>query len=131
MISSVTKRSPTYAILLRLDDCVLRRLLEANDLARDQITHFFAKQGFVRRNHDLYFGDQTVDAVQCVLTAQRLAATFNWVVSAIKEIRMLRIEEDCDLTGAFVDIDTQSHSRSVMAWLDPANSPHPLNARVY
>ena len=53
----------------------------------------------------LYFGDDTVDAVRCVRAVQKLAAKYPWFKPAVRDIRMLRIEENNDLTLALDDDD--------------------------
>jgi virulence-associated protein VapD len=53
-----------------------------------------------------YFGDETVDAARCVTVVQRLANRFPWFRPAVRDIRMLRIEENNDLTAA-LDLDAE------------------------
>lgn len=50
----------------------------------------------------LYFGDETMNAVKCVLAVQALAKKFTWFSTCIKDIRMLRIEENSDLLPAII-----------------------------
>lgn len=45
----------------------------------------------------VFFGDNTVNSVKCVLAVQEVTKQFSWFPASIKDIRMLRIEEDCDL----------------------------------
>jgi virulence-associated protein VapD len=52
-----------------------------------------------------YFGDDTVDAVRCVTVVQRLAAKYNWFTASVRDIRMLRIEENNDLRSALTAED--------------------------
>ena len=57
--------------------------------------HFRWQQGSV------YFGDpEKVNAVSCVLAAMDLAKTFDWFTPCVKDIRMLRIEEQNNLMDA-------------------------------
>jgi virulence-associated protein VapD len=44
-----------------------------------------------------YFGDPSIDAVRCVRTVQRLAKKYSWFTPSVRDIRMLRIEENNDL----------------------------------
>lgn len=56
------------------------------------------KNGFEWKQGSVYFGDDTVDAVTCVLTIQKLSKKYTWFSTCIKDVRMLRIEENNDLT---------------------------------
>lgn len=51
----------------------------------------------------MYVGDQTVDAVQCILTVQKMAKTLPWFAPSVRDLRMLRIEENNDLKAALLD----------------------------
>jgi virulence-associated protein VapD len=64
----------------------IRKFMEAN--------HFKWQQGSV------YFGDETINAVNCVLIIQKLSKTYPWFVACVKDVRMLRIEENNDLLPA-------------------------------
>ena len=54
----------------------------------------------VRSKPAVYFGGKNVDAVTCVLAAQELAARYDWFTPSVRDIRMLRIEENNDLMPA-------------------------------
>lgn len=56
--------------------------------------------GFDWQQGSVYFGGQTVDAVSCVLAVQELSARFDWFGPSIRDIRMLRIEDNNDLMPA-------------------------------
>jgi virulence-associated protein VapD len=56
--------------------------------------------GFARQRGSVYFGDDTVDAVRCVLAVQELASRYDWFSPAVSDIRMLRIEDNNDLKPA-------------------------------
>jgi virulence-associated protein VapD len=58
------------------------------------------KYGFTRQQGSVYFGDETVDAVRCVLAVQNLSRSFVWFTAAVRDIRMLRIEDNNDLMPA-------------------------------
>jgi virulence-associated protein VapD len=58
--------------------------------------------GFDWQQGSVYFGGQSVNAMVCVLAAQELARRFAWFVSSVRDIRMLRIEENNDLMPAVV-----------------------------
>ncbi len=61
---------------------------------------FLAERGFGWQQGSTYFGDENVDAVGCVLTIQELTSSFDWFSASVRDIRMLRIEENNDLMPA-------------------------------
>jgi virulence-associated protein VapD len=56
--------------------------------------------GFGRQRGSVHFGDDTVDAVTCVLAVQALARAYVWFSPSVRDIRMLRIEDNNDLMPA-------------------------------
>jgi virulence-associated protein VapD len=59
------------------------------------------KHNFKWQQGSVYFGDlDKVNAVTCVLAVMDLARTYPWFAPSVKDIRMLRIEEQNDLMGA-------------------------------
>jgi virulence-associated protein VapD len=65
------------------------------DIKKTLIEH-----GFSWQQGSVYFGNNKVTAVTCVLAAQDLSKTYPWFKSCVKDIRMLRIEELNDLSAA-------------------------------
>jgi len=57
-------------------------------------------EGFAGGKAGLLRGTGRVTAVTCVLTAQRLARELPWFSHCVRDIRMLRIEENNDLSPA-------------------------------
>lgn len=68
--------------------------------AYNDIAKTLRQYGFTRQQGSVYFGDDTVDAVRCVLATQALARSYVWFSSAVRDIRMLRIEDNNDLMPA-------------------------------
>ncbi|MCE1169655.1 MAG: virulence factor [Sphingobacteriia bacterium] len=56
--------------------------------------------GFDWQQGSVYFGGDKVDAVTCVLAVQELTARYDWFAPSVRDIRMLRIEENNDLMPA-------------------------------
>jgi virulence-associated protein VapD len=56
--------------------------------------------GFDHQQGSVYFGTADVTAVSCVLAVQDLASTLPWFSASVRDIRMLRIEENNDLSEA-------------------------------
>lgn len=59
-----------------------------------------SEYAFAWQQGSVYFGDDTVDAVDCVLAVQDLSSRFAWFEPSVRDIRMLRIDEDNDLGPA-------------------------------
>ncbi|HID8535626.1 TPA: virulence factor [Stenotrophomonas maltophilia] len=62
-----------------------------------KVLHTF---GFSWQQGSVYFGDQSVTAVSCVLAAQAVSKAYPWFKPSVRDIRMLRIEEFNDLAPA-------------------------------
>lgn len=58
--------------------------------------------GFTWQQGSTYFGTDDVDAVTCVLAAQDLSNRLPWFASSIRDIRMLKIEDNNDLMPAII-----------------------------
>jgi virulence-associated protein VapD len=69
------------------------------------VRNYLTRRGFEWKQGSTYFGDDTVDAVRCVTVVQRLAAKYNWFTASVRDIRMLRIEENNDLRSALTAED--------------------------
>ena len=68
--------------------------------AYHDIGRFLQERGFGRQQGSVYFGDDTVDVVRCQLAVQELTLAFEWFGPAVRDVRMLRIEENNDLRPA-------------------------------
>ena len=60
---------------------------------------FLPRWAFDWQQGSVYFG-QEINAVQCVLAAQKLSQSLPWFKACVRDIRMLRIEELNDLMPA-------------------------------
>ena len=91
-----------FAIAFDLDTTVLRQSYHNDSwqIAYNDVGAALRKYGFERTQGSVYFGDDSVDAVKCVLAVQRLTADFAWFAPSVKDIRMLRIEDNNDLMPA-------------------------------
>ena len=58
------------------------------------------RHSFDRQQGSVYFGDDKVDPVRCVLAIQDVVKECPWFRSAVRDVRMLRIEENNDLMPA-------------------------------
>ena len=98
-----------YAIVFDFDTDTLEQLYPNNSWrnAYTDIRNYLTPRGFEWKQGSTYFGDDTVDAVRCVRLVQKLAKKYPWFTPAVRDIRMLRIEENNDLTLALRDEDDE------------------------
>lgn len=92
-----------YAIAFDMDTEALKQNYHAdsyNNAYYDIRKLLTEKHGFAWQQGSVYFGGPKVNAVSCVLAAMDVAATFSWFAPSVRDIRMLRIEEQNDLMDA-------------------------------
>jgi virulence-associated protein VapD len=92
-----------FAILLDFDIGLLEQLYPDGQWqkAYADVRLFLTARGFQWKQGGLYIGaPMKIDAVQCVLAVQKLAAKHPWFRPSLRDLRMLRIEENSDLTAA-------------------------------
>lgn len=73
--------------------------------AYTDVRNYLTARGFEWKKDSIYFGNDEIDAARCVRVVQKLAAKYNWFTPSVKDIRMLRIEENNDLLAALQDDD--------------------------
>lgn len=91
-----------YAITFDMDTARMEELYDGPSWKNG-----YAAIGKVLRDHgfdwtqgSVYFGDETVNAVTCVLAIQDVTKTLDWFGPSVRDVRMLRIEELNDLGPA-------------------------------
>ncbi|MBV1703742.1 MAG: virulence factor [Hyphomicrobiales bacterium] len=91
-----------YAIVFDFDTEILRSSYGGASWnnAYTDVRNYLTSRGFEWRQGSAYFGDDSVDAVKCVRVVQRMARRFTWFTPSVRDIRMLRIEENNDLKSA-------------------------------
>jgi virulence-associated protein VapD len=90
-----------YAIAFDMDIEALRANYgEPYNNAYLEIRRVLQRHGFAWQQGSVYFGGEAVSAVTCVLAAQDLARSLPWFAAAVRDIRMLQIEELNDLMPA-------------------------------
>ena len=96
-----------YAIVFDFDTDLLAQLYPNNSWrnASSDVRNYLTSRGFEWQQGSTYFGDDSIDAVRCVRVVQRLAKKYQWFQPALRDIRMLRIEENNDLASALIDED--------------------------
>jgi virulence-associated protein VapD len=99
-----------YAIAFDLDQATLTQSYGAAACtnAYGDIKKLLNRYGFTRQQGSVYFGDNAeVDAIQCVLAVQELAKNYTWFPVSVRDIRMLRIEDNNDLMPAIDAVTEQ------------------------
>jgi len=93
-----------YAIAFDLDTESLRahyNIDSYNNAYADIRKILTTEHHFKRHQGSVYFGDPLeVNAVSCVLAIMDVARTFPWFEPSVRDVRMLRIEEQNDLMDA-------------------------------
>lgn len=91
-----------YAITFDLDTQTLEQSYGGSSWRNGttDIRNTLKKHGFNWQQGSVYFGDETVTAVTCVLAAQDLTRRHPWFKAAVRDMRMLRIEENNELSPA-------------------------------
>jgi len=92
-----------YAIVFDFDTGMLEQLYPNQHWrnAYTDVRTYLTERGFEWKQGSTYFGDPNmIDAVRCVTTVQKLAAKYPWFTPSVRDIRMLRIEENNDLMAA-------------------------------
>lgn len=94
-----TKR--VYAIAFDLDTKIAEQLCgDSWKGCYEKIGRVLAEHGFSMQQGSLYFGTPDSDAVTCIMAVQDLDRRFGWFGRAVRDLRMLRIDEDNDLRPA-------------------------------
>ena len=90
-----------YAVAFDMDIESLRASYgDPYNNAYSDIRRVLSEYGFEWTQGSVSFGDETVNAVTCVLAARALAKRLPWFAASVRDIRMLRIEEYNNLMPA-------------------------------
>lgn len=91
-----------YAIVFDLDTTTLEQTYPnpSRRNAYQEIRRVLEERGFEWQQGSTYFGTEHITAVDCVLAAQELKRQYAWFQPSVRDIRMLRIEENNDLGPA-------------------------------
>lgn len=91
-----------YAISFGLDTKVLQESYPNASWqnAYADVGRFLRERGFDRQQGSVYFGDDSIDVVPCQTAVQELTIEYDWFAPSVRDIRMLRIEDNNDLRPA-------------------------------
>jgi virulence-associated protein VapD len=97
-----------YAIAFDMDTDSMRKLYgkPSWESGYGEIRDVLVRHGFSKQQGSVYFGDRgRVKAVSCVVAVQDLARELPWFSASVRDIRMLRIEEEDDLGVALEKVE--------------------------
>jgi virulence-associated protein VapD len=88
-----------YAVTFEIDTNCLNNEYhtQSSNNAYKDIRVFMEKNNFKWQQGSVYFGDETINAVSCVITIQKLSKKYSWFAVCVKDVRMLKIQENNDL----------------------------------
>lgn len=91
-----------YAITFDMDTQSLQEFYPAVSYqnAYADIGRVLSAFGFTRQQGSVYFGNPETDPVTCILAVQELTTKYPWFSVSVRDIRMLRIEDNNDLRPA-------------------------------
>lgn len=96
-----SKGGRMYAIAFDMDIEALKNAYgDPYNNAYSEIKRVLQQHGFNWQQGSVYFGDERINAVTCVLAALQLSQELPWFAASVRDIRMLRIEEMNDLMPA-------------------------------
>ena len=99
------EKSRMYAIVFDMDTESLRNNYgDSHNNAYMEIRKILLEHGFTWQQGSTYFGGEKINAVTCVLAAIDLAQKLPWFSASVRDIRMLRIEEQNNLMPAVQNI---------------------------
>ena len=92
------KATRVYAISFDLDTVAAERVCGATwKNCYPKIANLFAEFGFGRVQGSVYFGIPNSNAVDCMLAVEAADQRFAWFAKVVRDLRMLRVDEDNDL----------------------------------
>jgi virulence-associated protein VapD len=106
-----------YAICFDLEVEALKRhyINPSYGNGYEDIRRVLEQFGFSRQQGSVYFGGKGVDPVRCVVAVQALQKEHPWFAKCVRDIRMLRIEENNNLMPALgqqeLGLDTFAEGR--------------------
>jgi virulence-associated protein VapD len=106
--SSTTRESGRmYAICFDLEQEALQRHYPSASFNNgyDDIRRVLEIFGFRRQQGSVYFGDEHVTPVTCVMAVQEIQKRHSWFGKAVIDLRMLRIEEHNNLIPAIAQLE--------------------------
>jgi virulence-associated protein VapD len=106
-----------YAIAFDLDQEQLSIHYPGNSPtnAYEAVRRVLEAYGFHRQQGSVYFGNESVTPVTCVMAVQGVQKRYSWFGKVVSDIRMLRIEEHNDLLPAIAELELEFGEQSARA----------------
>jgi virulence-associated protein VapD len=93
------KATRVYAIAFDLDTVAAERLCGVGwRTCYAKIAALFAEFGFDRVQGSVYFGHEDSNPISCMKAVQTADMRFAWFGKIVRDLRMLRVEEDNDMS---------------------------------
>lgn len=90
-----------YAIAFDIDTQVAERVIgDSWKGCYEKIERVLSAHGFSRQQGSLFFGGEETNAVSCFTAVRALDDKYPWFGRVVRDLRMLRIDEDNDLLPA-------------------------------
>lgn len=88
-----------YAVTFDIDTNCLNNeyQTQSSNNAYKDIRVFMESNNFKWQQGSVYFGNESINAVSCVLIVQELSRKYSWFAACVKDVRMLKIQENNDL----------------------------------
>ncbi|MDP8163488.1 hypothetical protein QJU89_02985 [Pasteurella skyensis] len=74
--------------------------IDTSDSHHKCIREFMEKHDFDYYKNGIYWGNDSVNSVNCIIVVQQLIQEFPFLIDHIKDIRMFKIQENNDLMPA-------------------------------
>ena len=95
-----------FAIVFDMSLDALRKHYPGNETgAWHAVRRVLEAHGFKHQQETVYFGTPGMTAVHCIIAVQDVQKIHPWFAKVVKDIRMLRIEENNDLMPAIAQQD--------------------------
>lgn len=98
---AIGKARRVYAIAFDLDTATAEKICGSSwRSCYEKIAIVLREYGFTRQQGSVYFGGEESDAVRCVMAVQEADRRLPWFGRVVRDLRMLRVDEDNDLMPA-------------------------------
>jgi virulence-associated protein VapD len=88
-----------YAIAFDMDTAAMEAAYPGDSWRNGykEIEDILDRHGFEQKQGSVYYGDETINVVKTILAVQDLSRKLRWFKESVRDIRMLRINDNDDL----------------------------------
>jgi virulence-associated protein VapD len=95
---AIKRTGRVYAIAFDVDTAVAEKVIgDGWKGCYEKIERGLAAHGFRRQQGSLFFGDESTNPVTCLNAVRQLDEKYAWFGRIVRDLRMLRIDEDSDM----------------------------------